>query len=136
MLRRLLLALAPLAAALTLLAPSAAPAHAAAPANSSLVLLWSRFNGTDEPHHIATLQCGLLTGSGTHPHPTSACLALTLAGGEPGNLPSDLRLCTRIYDPVGALIYGTWGGSPVFWTASFANPCEMARDTNGVMDYR
>jgi len=133
-LRRLLMAIAPLAAALALIVPAAPPAQAAPP-NSNLVLLWSRFNGTDEPHHIATLSCGLLTGTGSHPHPTTACLALTLAGGEPGRLVSDLRPCTAIYDPVGALIYGTWGGAPVFWTASYGNPCEMARETQGVMDY-
>jgi hypothetical protein len=133
-LRRILAAAAPLAAALALVVPMSAPAQAA-PLGSELTLLWSRWNGTDEPHHIATLNCGLVPAIGTHPNPIGACLALTLAGGDPDNLLPDLRFCTNEYDPVGALIVGTWGTRAVFWTGSYDNPCKMAKQTGGVMSF-
>lgn len=133
--RRTLYALAPAAAALALLVPTASPAAAVAPPGSELTLLWSRYSGVDEPHHIATLDCDDDPATGAHPDPVAACAALEGAGGEPGALPDDGRTCTEELDPVGALVVGTWGGVDVFWTASYDNPCFMARFTGGVMDF-
>lgn len=133
--RRTLSALVPAAAALALLIPTSSPAAAVAPPDSELTLLWSRYSGVDEPHHIATLDCDTDPATGAHPDPVAACAVLEAAGGEPGLLPDDGRTCTDEWDPVGALITGTWGGDEVFWTASYDNPCFMARLTGGVMDY-
>ena len=132
--RRWLTALVPTAAALGLLVPLASPAQAAPP-DSELVLLWSRYNGVDEPHHIATLSCFPDPATGQHPDPVAACAALDAVDGQPSMLPDDARECTDEFDPVGILVIGTWGGAEVFYTEDFGNPCEAARGTAGVFDY-
>lgn len=131
---RWLTALVPVVAAAGLLVP-AAPAQAAAPPDSDLVLLWDRYDGVEAPHHIASLSCDEDPATGSHPDPVEACAVLDAAGGEPGLLPDDGRACPDVYDPVGGLIVGTWGGAEVFWSASFDNPCQMARFTSGVMGF-
>ena len=133
--RRTLYALVPAAAALALLVPFASPAAAVAPPGSELTLLWDRYDGVEAPHHLATLDCDDDPATGQHPDAAGACAALEAAGGEPGTLPDDGRTCPDVYDPVGGLIVGTWGGVDVFWSASFDNPCQMARFTAGVMDF-
>ena len=132
--RTLLKTLVPLAAAGALLAPFASPAQAAPPTGSELVLFWARYSGG--PQHIASLDCDEVPPTGMHPDPVGACAALDAAGGEPGLLPDDGRACTTEYDPVGAFIVGTWEQRRVFWSASYGNPCEMARATAGVMDFQ
>lgn len=133
--RTLLKTLAPAVAAGALLLPLASPAQAVAPPGSELYLLWDRYDGVEAPHHVATLDCDDDPATGEHPDAAGACAALEAAGGEPGALADDGRTCTDVYDPVGGLIVGTWGGVEVFWTASFDNPCQMARFTSGVMGF-
>lgn len=134
MLRHLLAPTAAALAAAALLLP--APAHAAEHTRSDLVLTWTRYNAVGQPLHLGTLHCSTSPATGQHPDPVAACAALEDADGEPGNLADDGRICTRQYDPVGAAIVGTWEGREVWWSGSYANACEMARYTDGVMAFR
>lgn len=134
MLRHLFAPTAAALAAAALLLP--APAQAAEPARSDLVLTWTRYDAVGQRLHLATLHCSASPATGQHPDPVGACAALEDAGGEPGSLEDDGRICTREYDPVGAAIVGTWEGREVWWSASYANPCELGRYTNGIMAFR
>ena len=74
-----------------------------------------------------SLTCG--PAGGGHPQPAAACATLKKVGGDPARLKPKRAICTLEYAPITAEITGTWKGTPVHWTKTFGNPCDLARTT-------
>ncbi|MGW4645870.1 SSI family serine proteinase inhibitor [Kitasatospora sp. NPDC004289] len=118
-------------------APAVIPAEARPlapqPANSTLVLTVSEGDTVSStPEDRTTLDCSA-GPSGTHPAPDAACTALAAAGGDPDRLRGAVgTLCTALYSPVAATAEGVWEGSPVKWSRTFGNRCQLRAATSPV----
>ncbi|MFJ8042405.1 SSI family serine proteinase inhibitor [Kitasatospora sp. NPDC096147] len=134
-LRRLLPVVLGLAAACCA-APAVVPAQARPlapqPAESTLVLTVSEGETVSPTPDLTTLNCSGRP-SGTHAAPEAACTALAAADGDPDRLRGAAgTLCTAVYSPVAATAEGVWQGSPVKWSRTFGNRCQLRAATSPV----
>ncbi|GAA3392412.1 SSI family serine proteinase inhibitor [Streptomyces roseoviridis] len=72
---------------------------------------------------------GCRPNGGNHPKADLACDALHDSAGDFDKLKGELRSCTQQYDPVTAKAEGTFNDTPVSWTKTFGNACEMEAAT-------
>ncbi|WP_217184672.1 SSI family serine proteinase inhibitor [Streptomyces sp. AC495_CC817] len=67
-----------------------------------------------------------------HGRAAEACAELRRTDGDITRIPHRYAICTEIYAPVRASAEGQWGGRPVTYEQTFANPCVMAARTGAV----
>jgi len=130
---RVLAAAAGAVAALATVAGIAiAPAASAAPAKSTmLVLTVTEGEVASTADRMATLTCNPTGGS--HPMAAQVCSALTVVQGAPQMLDADgAIMCTRIYQPVTATMFGIANGRFVDYQHTFGNACEMRAATGSL----
>ncbi|MGW2821125.1 SSI family serine proteinase inhibitor [Streptomyces sp. NPDC001443] len=117
-------------AALLTVAGSAPAAAREAPTGDWLRLTVTRGDGARPGDtREALLRCDPPRG---HAHAVQACERLAAVKGDIGaHTPAD-GFCALVYAPVTAHARGEWGGRPVEYTRSFANPCAQAAWTGPV----
>lgn len=133
--RRMLASLTTLAAATLLALTPSTAAHATTHEHqeqSELTLSWTSLRSGER--HVVDLDCDWRP-SGSHPTPWHACRELDRADGDPDRIRPDHGPCTLEYDPVHAVITGTWEGRQVQWSKVFSNQCLMERATSNVMRF-
>ncbi|MCK9872484.1 SSI family serine proteinase inhibitor [Nocardiopsis dassonvillei] len=118
-----------LAAAPVLALALAAPAHAAAPAQTGENGYILRVHGltTGETREV-TLVCAPVA-AGTHPRAAEACEAIAEAGSLAA-VKGQERPCTFVYDPVVAVAYGTED-----YREEFSNECVLVSEKGAVFDF-
>ncbi|KPH99273.1 Subtilisin inhibitor [Actinobacteria bacterium OK074] len=70
-----------------------------------------------------------------HAHAAEACAQLATADGDIGRIPRADTNCPMIYAPVTASAHGEWHGSPVEYTRTFTNACDLAAGTGAVFAF-
>ncbi|MGH3694045.1 MAG: SSI family serine proteinase inhibitor [Pseudonocardiaceae bacterium] len=124
-------ALAALITATTVAAP-AATAGEPTTAPETFLVLGIAVRGEGQ---FVTLRCD--PPSGTHPLAEAACKALVAAGGDLDKVVGKPdTLCPASYDPVTATASGSYQGTKVLFRRSYSNPCDLAKGTAPVFQFR
>lgn len=72
---------------------------------------------------------------GSHPDPESACDLLREVDGDLASHPGGKGPCTKEYNPYAVRLVGTWEGREITYLHTFANRCEMLRQTGSVFSF-
>lgn len=95
-------------------------------------------NLTINGHTAKDFRTSLLTCSpdaGTHPHPATACEAISNAEGDFHAIEGRTGLCPLIYDPVTVRATGVFDGRSVDYAETFSNACVAANTTGSVFAF-
>ena len=124
-----------LIAGATLVAAAPVPAAFASGEQQEHVGLMNlTINGhTAKDFRTALLSCG--PDAGTHPHPSTACEAISDAEGDFHAIDGGAGLCPLIYDPVTVRAAGVFDGKPVDYSETFSNACVAANATGSVFAF-
>jgi Subtilisin inhibitor-like len=112
-----------------------APAHAAAPAETSdpagVFLL--TISPERDPYALraTTLWCD--PDGGGHPLAEPACGQIRDARGRIADIPEEHGACTKEYMPVRVSAYGSWNDALQHFSRTYPNPCTAIRGTGGVL---
>ncbi|WP_026449233.1 SSI family serine proteinase inhibitor [Actinopolyspora mortivallis] len=137
--RSLVAAAAVLATALVPLAPRAAATPPESPEDTAttrpeISMLDLRVTPGDrtKDSKAAILRCD--PAGGTHPRATVACEQLAAVHGEFESLRAGKAkpMCPLVYRPVTVTATGTWKNSPVRYSQTYSNACEMRAYTGKV----
>ncbi len=63
------------------------------------------------------------------------CATLTETDANPDKIKPAHQLCMMIYSPITAELTGTWHGTPLHWTYTYGNQCEMQRATGVLFQF-
>lgn len=108
--------------------PFAVSGVASACPDTSLTLTVAALDGDAETVRLACEPAG-----GSHPNASSACAEIVAAQGDFDKLATDeMTACTMEYQPVVAIVEGTWRGEPISWQREFSNGCTLRTATGTV----